>query len=158
MAFQKTKQKWSRSCDPPPFWFQRLHILTVFYLLQLKLLLWGWGRGSWEVQGIQNFGHGFRKVRNAWPRRIMRGLPAPPGSTANLQLPQHSCCRASEGRVRADTLSDLWRPELPAGVISMKEGMSSSLGDGPERSGPQTALSTTQGVGPKHQSDTAKAP
>ena len=84
--------------------------------------------------------------------------PSPPGSTANLQLPEHSCCRAMEGRVRADTLSDLWRPELPAGVIGMKEGTSLSHGDGPEWSGPQTALSTTQGVGPKYQSDTTKAP
>ena len=80
------------------------------------------------------------------------------GSTANLQG-SHSTAtagRARQGLFRADTLSDSRRPELPTDIISMKEGTSSSLGDGPERSGRQTALSTTQGVGLKYQSETTE--
>lgn len=81
------------------------------------------------------------------------------GSTANPQGSHSTAAagRAREGLIRADTLSDSRRPELLTGIISMKEGTSMSCGDGPEPSGRQTALSATQGVGPKYQSETTEA-
>ena len=96
---QDPKQKWSRNCDPPPFWFQHLHILTVFYLLQLKLLFWG-ERGHLEVWGMQKFGHSFRKARNAWPRRIMQGLPGPGGAPQTPSSHSRAAAAGEQGAGR----------------------------------------------------------
>lgn len=61
---------------------------------------------------------------------------------------------ASEGwgRRAYSTFPDSWRSELPADVISMGKVESLSHQDGPERSGPQIALSILPGFGPKYPS------
>lgn len=89
--FTRPKQKWSTSCNQPPFWFLCLQNLIVFYLLQLKSLFFE-ERGNLEVWGIQELGHGLSKglERLAWENSAR--TPRPLGRTGNPQLQNHSCC------------------------------------------------------------------